>query len=84
MKLKFNVLLIGWVLFLNPMLLSAQREMPVTEPLSSSAYITLLTCDPGEELYATFGHSAIGVVDAEQGIDWVFNYGTFNFEVPHF
>lgn len=62
----------------------AQREFPVVKPLSPSATISLLTCDPGEELYATFGHSAIGVSDPEQGLDLVFNYGTFNFEVPNF
>lgn len=52
--------------------------------LSDSAYITLLTCDPGEELYASFGHSAIGVFDNEQGIQILFNYGTFSFNTPNF
>lgn len=62
----------------------ADRDMPPTRPLSDEAYITLLTCDPGNQLYATFGHSAIGVFDPVQRINWVFNYGTFTFNVPHF
>jgi hypothetical protein len=41
--------------------------------------ITLLTCSPGEELYSTFGHTAIRVTDAAAGIDEVYNYGTFAF-----
>ena len=44
--------------------------------------ISLLTCTPGEELYSTFGHSAIRVVDGKYDI--VFNYGTFDFDDPDF
>lgn len=46
--------------------------------------VSLLTCDPGEELYSAFGHSAIRVMDPETGQDFVFNYGTFNFNTPNF
>jgi len=45
--------------------------------------ISLLTCSPGEELYSTFGHTAIRVKDARNGSDIVFNYGTFEFS-PEF
>ncbi len=46
--------------------------------------ISLLTCSPGKEVYAHYGHSAIRVVDTETDIDWVFNYGLFDFETDHF
>jgi hypothetical protein len=46
--------------------------------------ISLLTCSPGEELYSTFGHSAIRVVDSIHKDDIVFNYGTFDFDDPDF
>lgn len=46
--------------------------------------ISLLTCDPGEELYSAFGHSAIRVLDKETKEDLVFNYGTFDFNTPFF
>ncbi|WP_373521401.1 DUF4105 domain-containing protein [Aquiflexum sp.] len=46
--------------------------------------ISLLTCDPGDELYSAFGHSAIRVFDRSNGQDLVFNYGTFDFNVPFF
>ncbi len=52
--------------------------------LSSYAEISLITCNPGNELYSVFGHSAIRVNDPEKGIDWVYNYGTFNFAQPGF
>lgn len=56
---------------------------------SSHLRIGLLTCTPGDELYSTFGHSAIRVVDSTQKvngqmIDIVFNYGTFDFDDPGF
>jgi hypothetical protein len=41
--------------------------------------ISLLTCSPGEELYATFGHTALRVQHAATGTDEVFNYGMFEF-----
>lgn len=46
--------------------------------------VSLLTCDPGEELYSAFGHSAIRVIDPINAQDWIFNYGTFNFRTPNF
>ena len=52
--------------------------------LSPQAQISLLTCDPGKELYSSFGHNAIRVSDPVQGVDYVFNYGTFSFNTPHF
>ncbi len=51
---------------------------------SSHLRISLLTCTPGEELYATFGHSAIRVVDSNSVTDVVYNYGTFNFDDEDF
>jgi len=41
--------------------------------------ISLLTCAPGEELYSTFGHTALRVQDSLTRADLVFNYGTFEF-----
>src|SRR5690554_6590975 len=52
--------------------------------LSERAEVSLLTCSAGEELYSIFGHSAIRVNDPESGVDWVFNYGVFDFNDPNF
>ena len=46
--------------------------------------ISLLTCTPGEELYSTFGHSALRVTDSSSGADIIYNYGTFDFDDPNF
>ena len=46
--------------------------------------ISLLTATPGDELYSTFGHSALRVTDSVNNTDIVFNYGTFNFDEPGF
>lgn len=47
-------------------------------------YISLLTCSPGKEVYAHYGHTAIRVVDTDKDIDWVFNYGEFDFNTERF
>ena len=46
---------------------------------SCNLRISLLTCAPGEELYSTFGHTALRVQDTSNGTDYIFNYGTFEF-----
>ncbi|KAF2519754.1 DUF4105 domain-containing protein [Flavobacterium salilacus subsp. salilacus] len=53
-------------------------------PLSEQAKITLLTCDPGEELYSVFGHTAIRIADTNTGMDVVYNFGSFDFSTPNF
>ena len=53
--------------------------------LSDSAEIRVLTCGPYQaELYSAFGHSAIRVYDPEQRLDYLFNYGVFDFDQPNF
>ena len=51
---------------------------------TSRIKISLLTCTPGEELYSTFGHSALRVIDSNSVTDHVYNFGTFNFDDPGF
>lgn len=50
--------------------------------------VSILTCAPGEELYARFGHTAIRVEEindaGEKEMDYVFNYGQFSFQQPNF
>ncbi len=47
--------------------------------LSGSAHVSLISILPGDDLYSTFGHSAIRVADPVLGIDESYNYGTFDF-----
>lgn len=49
-----------------------------------SLSISLLTCSQGRDVSSAFGHSALRVKDYNNGRDFVFNYGTFSFEEPHF
>lgn len=51
---------------------------------SDSIEISLLTCSPGPEAYAKFGHSGLRVVDKQKGYDIVFNWGIFNFNTNNF
>ncbi|MCB9283609.1 MAG: DUF4105 domain-containing protein [Lewinellaceae bacterium] len=48
------------------------------------ARITLLTCSPGQALYSSFGHTALRIQDPSRGLDQIYNYGTFDFNTPHF
>lgn len=46
--------------------------------------ISLLTCSPGELIYELFGHTAIRIEDPTSGIDFVANYGLFDFNQDNF
>jgi hypothetical protein len=67
----------GWIVVLLGLFCISQVQ-------AQNYQISLITCDPGDELYSTFGHSAIRVLDTESGRDLVFNYGTFDFSTPFF
>lgn len=54
------------------------------QQLSPDATISILTCNPGEEVYSMYGHTAIHVTDPSSGINAVFNYGVFSFDQPNF
>lgn len=70
-----------YVLGLNLIVSLALQAMPA---LSEGARLSLLTCAPGEELYARYGHTAIRVEDKPNNLDVVFNYGIFDFNTEHF
>ena len=74
MKKIVAVLFLAW--FFNG--LKAQQDP------SCNIQISLLTCSPGEELYSTFGHSALRVIDSSTNTDIIYNYGTFDFDDPAF
>ncbi|MBS1730138.1 MAG: DUF4105 domain-containing protein [Bacteroidetes bacterium] len=46
--------------------------------------ISILTVEPGQELYSIFGHSAIRIQDSVSHSDLVYGWGTFDFNEPHF
>ncbi|MBL7804359.1 MAG: DUF4105 domain-containing protein [Saprospiraceae bacterium] len=69
------------ILFAWPFLASGQSS---AFPLSDSAFVSLVTVAPGEELYSTFGHSALRVKDPARSFDRCYNYGTFDFDQPNF
>ncbi len=83
MKIQLNtrinnivIFVLGLLAFLMPISTSGQ--------LSESAEISLITCRPGDEIYNTFGHTAIRVKDPARDIDILYNYGMFSFSEPGF
>lgn len=52
--------------------------------LSEKASVSILTCGRGDELYTTFGHTAIRIKDSINHLDVVYNYGAFDFRIKNF
>jgi len=76
-----------WILII--VLLSATTPLQgfaQTAPkLSMQAEISLITCSPTDEaVFTLYGHTALRVNDPGSKIDWVYNYGRFDFSAPNF
>lgn len=75
-------------LFLIPTFVKAQNTnlADSTSTAKDSVVVSLITCTPGNMVHEFYGHTAIRVreVNKERPSDWVFNYGTFTFNQPHF
>ena len=86
-KKKSSLLLLLFIAFSMPA--EEKRYRPDLFPsLGDSSVISMVTVYPGDEIYSLFGHSSFRVYDPENNIDWMFNYGTFDFSdslfVPKF
>jgi hypothetical protein len=79
MRFKFS-LLVQTVVLVAFTATRAQDAIAQSIPtLSESAQVSLISVLPGEDVYSTFGHSAIRIVDPELGLDASYNFGTFHF-----
>ncbi len=75
MKKKYFLLLYLSLIFSS---LNAQLQ------LSAYSEVSIITAAKGDELYSTFGHSAIRVKDPVLNLDLIYNYGMFDFNAPNF
>ena len=84
LKIIFNALRGVFIGFLATYTTPVLAE-PIEASLMDSVEISLLTCEPHDEIYSLYGHTAIRYHDLRKnGMDMAFNYGVFNFRAPHF
>ncbi len=79
--LRKLILLIACIFFAGNM---TNAQSGWREPVGDSLQFELITCEPGEEVYELFGHTALRMLDKTSNADLVFNYGTFSFDEPNF
>lgn len=71
--------------FLAVLILISGHIAQAQYTLSEKATISIITFGPYQgELWSAFGHSGIRVQDPYQNIDWIYDYGRFNFEQENF
>ncbi len=80
--MKKQLLLI--LLFTCIAALASASQLHHRGQLSPQAKVSMLTASAGPDLYSVFGHSALWVYDPLNGIDEVYNWGTFDFDTPNF
>ena len=79
--MKKKLILLSFIA-LHTLFLTAVKAQKIT--LSETAVISVLTMGPGNALNDSFGHSAFRILDPNQHIDVVYNYGVYDFNTPHF
>ena len=52
--------------------------------LTQNAQVSVITVAPGNDLVDSFGHNAFRVRDPLLSVDYVYNYGTYDFNTPNF
>jgi hypothetical protein len=52
--------------------------------VSDQLQVSVLTLEPGIESYTIFGHTAIRIKDTVSRTDRIYNFGSFDFDTPHF
>jgi hypothetical protein len=68
------------VLFLLVPIVSLAQNGTIlpTPDTSIRLRVSLLTVGVGDEIYASFGHTGIRIIDSSEGSDMVYNWGTFD------
>lgn len=86
LKTVFNALRWGFLTFITGLSAPVAAQDDSTLLAMDSVEISLLTCQPHDEVYSLYGHTAIRYHDLHKqvGVDAAFNYGVFNFAAPHF
>lgn len=80
-KMKKGLLYIVLTFILSVVNATAGAQS-MTNP--DSIQISLLTCSPGKEVWAQYGHTAIRYYDKESGEDFAINYGIFSLDQTYF
>ena len=62
----------------------AANDSTQVRDTNDSILVSLITCSPGTEVYAVYGHTALRIEIPSQGIDMAVNYGLFAFDAPNF
>ena len=82
LKIIFRTFFLLSAVLLTPQQVFADEKGEDTPP--DSIEVSLLTCQPHDEVYSLYGHTALRWHDLKTGLDIAFNWGVFNFKAPHF
>ena len=83
LKIIFRTFFLLLAVVLTPQNVQAHRDYRVE--YFDSIEVSLLTCQPHDEVYSLYGHTALRWHDLHQdGLDIAYNWGIFNFNAPHF
>jgi len=82
MQKKFLIFKITFLLVFFPFW-AFSNSLNLSENIESTE-ISVLTCDPGTQIYSLFGHSALRIKNPVNGHDLVVNWGLFEFSESQF
>ena len=90
LKIIFRTFLALFTVCFSQLTTAHAQQKPAPDTVRAeyfdSVEVSLLTCQPHDEVYSLYGHTAIRYHDMHKAepMDVAFNYGVFNFKAPHF
>lgn len=79
-----KIIILTLALLMSALGMAAQPDSLLMRDTNDSIRVSLVTCSPGTEVYAVYGHTALRVEVPSTGVDLVVNYGLFSFDAPNF
>ena len=80
---KFLVIL-SLIFSLSTWAMPVEFDSTLVRDMNDSIRVSLVTCSPGTEVYAVYGHTALRIEIPTAGVDMAVNYGLFMFNAPNF
>lgn len=77
-------ILIFFFALVTPLTVSGQSSAPIRIDTGAELIIKLVTVEPGEEVYAWWGHTGVVVENRRTGTSRFYDYGLFSFRQENF
>ncbi|MBR5841944.1 MAG: alkaline phosphatase family protein [Bacteroidaceae bacterium] len=82
--MKKFLMILALMFSMSAWAMPVEVDSALVRDANDSIRVSLVTCSPGTEVYAVYGHTALRIEIPAVGVDMAVNYGLFAFDAPNF